>query len=182
MMNDDPSDLLKGARVYETPHDVERLDEQLRASIEQAGPFLRSSFEMPEHSLTAAQLIRHLQGVQTVALATVTAKGEPRVAPIGAIFYRGHFYIPTTTRAARVRHVRRQPGISLTLFEGIDFAVIVHGDAVVLGEGSPDFEALIEIQRSGQGETVRDWGEGAFIRIDASAIYTFARHPDRFPE
>ena len=173
---------MKGDRVFESPHDVERLDEQLCASIERAGPFLRSSFEMPAHSLTAAQLIRSLQGVKTVALATVTAKSEPRVAPIGAFFYRGNFYIPTTMQAARVRHIRRQPALSLTLFEGIDLAVIVHGNAVVLVEGAPEFEALIDIQRSGQGETVRDWGEGAFIRIDATAIYTYARFPERFPE
>ena len=167
--------------MYESPHDIERLDEQLRASIEQAGPFLRSSFEMPEHSLNAAQLTRYLQSINQVAFATVTARGEPRVAPIGAFLYRGHFYIPTTMQAARVRHIRRQSAISLTLFEGIDFAVIVHGNSVVLGEGEPEFTALVDIQRDGQGETVRDWGDGAFIRVDATAIYTYARFPERFP-
>lgn len=168
--------------MYETADDLERLDARLRGSIEQAGPFLRSSFQMPEHSLNARQLTEAVQGVKPVALATVTAKGEPRVAPIGAFLYRSDFYIPTTMQAARVRHLRRQPAISLTLYEGIDFAVIVHGQAVVLGEATAGFETLIEIQRSGQGETVRDWGEGAFLRIDAEMIYTYARYPERFPE
>lgn len=168
--------------MYETAGDLERLDARLRASIEKAGPFLRSSFQMPTHSLNARQLTAAVQGVIPVALATVTAKGEPRVAPIGAFLYRGDFYIPTTMQAARVRHLRRQPAVSLTLFDGTDFAVIVHGQAVVLGEDTADFEALIEIQRSGQGETVRDWGDGAFIRIDAEMIYTYAREPERFPE
>jgi hypothetical protein len=168
--------------VYETADDLERLDAQLRASIERAGPFLRSSFQMPEHSLNARQLTRAVQGVKPVALATVTAKGEPRVAPIGAFLYRADFYIPTTMQAARVRHLRRQPAISLTLYDAIDYAVIVHGQAVVLGEDATEFEALIEIQLSGQGETVRDWGEGAFIRIDTEMMYTFARYPERFPE
>lgn len=168
--------------MYETADDLERLDAQLRASIERAGPFLRSSFQMPEHSLNARQLTRAVQGVKPVALATVTAKGEPRVAPIGAFLYRGDFYIPTTMQAARVRHLRRQPAISLTLYDGIDYAVIVHGQAVVLGEDAAEFEALIEIQLSGQGETVRAWGEGAFIRIDTEMMYTFARYLERFPE
>ncbi len=168
--------------MYETAEDLERLDVQLSASIERAGPFLRSSFQMPEHSLNARQLTHAVQGVKPVALATVTSKGEPRVAPIGAFLYRGDFYIPTTMQAARVRHLRRQPAISLTLYDAIDYAVIVHGQAVVLDEDAAEFEALIEIQRSGQGETVRDWGEGAFIRIDAEMIYTFARYPERFPE
>ncbi len=168
--------------MYETADDLERLDARLRDSIERAGPFLRSSFQMPEHSLNARRLTQAVKGVLPVALATVTAKGEPRVAPIGAFLYRGDFYIPTTMQAARVRHLRRQPAISLTLYDGIDFAIIVHGRAAVLGEDAAEFDALIEIQRSGQGETVRDWGDGAFIRIDADTIFTYARYPERFPE
>jgi hypothetical protein len=168
--------------MYETADDLEQLDDRLQASIERAGPFLRSSFQMPEHSLNAQKLTRAVPGVLQVALATVTAKGEPRVAPIGAFLYRGAFHIPTTMQAARVRHLRRRPAISLTLYDGIDFAVIAHGQAVILGEDAPEFETLIEIQRGGQGETVRDWGEGAFIRVDAETIYTYARYPERFPE
>lgn len=168
--------------MYETAEDLERLDARLHASIERAGPYLRSSFHMPEQSLNARQLTQTVQGIKQVALATVTARGEPRVAPIGAFLYRGAFYIPTTMQAARVRHLRRQPAISLTLYEGVDFAVIVHGQAVVLGEDAAEFEKLIEIQRSGQGETVRAWGEGAFIRIDADSIYTYVRYPERFPK
>ncbi len=167
--------------MHETTDDIVELEALLQRSIEQAGPFLRSSFEMPEKSLAARQLCRALDGIQTVAIATVTAKGEPRAAPIGAFLYRGRFYIPTTMESARVRHVRRRPGISLTRFDGIDFAVIVHGDAVVLGEEDPDFEILERIQRELTGSTVLDWGTGAFIRVEATACYTFARFPDQFP-
>jgi hypothetical protein len=167
--------------VHETPQDLDELDALLIASMEKAGPFLRSSFEMPEKSLNARQLCGYLDGIQTVAVATVTAKGEPRVAPIGAFLYRGRFHIPTTMEAARVRHVRRQPAISLTQFEGIDFAVIVHGSAIVLGDDHPDFATLETIQREQTGSSVREWGRGAFIRVAASTFYTFARYPDRFP-
>lgn len=166
--------------MHETAQDMIELEELLKQSIEQAGPFLRSSFEMPEKSLSAAQLCRALDGIQTVAIATVTAKGEPRVAPIGAFLYRGHFYIPTTMESARVRHVRRRPGVSLTRFDGIDFAVIVHGDAVVCGEEDSEFETLVRIHRELTGSTVLEWGTGAFIRVDASVCYTFARNPDQF--
>jgi hypothetical protein len=168
--------------MHESPQDIDRLDKQIRDSISRAGAYLRSSFEMPEHSLSAAQLVRELQGIKQVALATVTARHEPRVAPIGAFFYRGDFYIPSTMEAARVRHLRRCKALSLTLIEGIDFAVIVHGTGAVLGEDAPEFETLIELQRNGQGSSVRDWGEGAFIRLDATTIYTYARYPERFPE
>ncbi len=166
--------------MNETPEDLARLDELLRASIEKAGPFLRSSFEMPDHSLSATQICHYLDGVQTVAFATVTAKDEPRVAPIGAFLNRGRFYIPTTMEAARVRHVRRQPAVSLTRFDGIDFAVIVHGNAVVFGEEHPEFSTLESIQRTHTGASVREWGEGAFMRVDATVFFTYARYPEQF--
>jgi hypothetical protein len=168
--------------MHETPDDLATLQTLLDASIERAGPFLRSSFEMPDHSLSAAQVVRLLHGVPTVAFATVTSKGEPRVAPIGAIFYRGAFRIPTVMSAMRVRHVRRQPGVSLTYYEGIDLAVIIHGTASVLGVEHPDFSTLENIHRGEIGQSVRDWGEGAFLRVDADVFYTYARYPDRFPD
>lgn len=71
--------------MYETPEDIHLLQALLDRSIEQAGAFLRQSFQMPNHSLSARQLIHVWQGMQTIALATVTRNGEPRVAPIGAI-------------------------------------------------------------------------------------------------
>jgi uncharacterized pyridoxamine 5'-phosphate oxidase family protein len=50
---------------------------------------------MPEHSLTAQELIDCWQDVQTVALATVTTRGEPRITPISSLFYRGEIYLCT---------------------------------------------------------------------------------------
>ena len=154
----------------------------LSHSIEQAGAFLRSSFEMPEHSLSAQQLIHYLQGSHTVALATVTARGEPRVAPIGSLFWRSHFYIPTVAQAARTRHVRARPAISLTHYAGIDLAIIVHGRAVIVSPESSDFTVLDALQQEATGESVLSWGEGVFLRIDPDVLYSYARYPESFPE
>ena len=167
--------------MRETPEDVTRLEGLLRQSIERAGPFLRSSFEMPEHSLSARQLIAYLQGVQTVALATVTAKGEPRIAPIGAIFYRGTFYIPTVAEAARTRHIARRPAVSLTLFAGDGLAIIVHGRAVIVRPDDPDFAPVEAIQRASRGTSVREWGDGVYLRIEADVCYTYARDVALYP-
>ena len=43
--------------MHETPTELTRLQELLDDSIERASGFLRSSFEMPEHSLSARQLV-----------------------------------------------------------------------------------------------------------------------------
>jgi hypothetical protein len=168
--------------MRETPQDVEQFQTLLDRRVERAGPFLRDSFEMPEHSLSAAQLVRHLQGVQTVALATVTARGEPRVAPIGAIFYRGRFYIPTVATAARTKHVARRPAVSLTYyFDGDDPAIIVHGKAAIVRPEDADFAPVEQIQRESRSTSVRDWGEGVYLRIEPDAMYTYAPDVASYP-
>ncbi len=111
--------------MRETPEDIERLQALLDNSIERAGAFLLRSFQMPEHSLTAQELIDCWQGVHTVALATVTTKGEPRVAPIGSLLYRDDIYLPTVATAARTRHILKRPAVSLTLFHENGLAILV---------------------------------------------------------
>ncbi|QIN84910.1 pyridoxamine 5'-phosphate oxidase family protein [Rubrobacter tropicus] len=166
--------------MKETPRDFERLQALLDRSVEGAGDFLRASFGMPEHSLSAVQLARLLQGTQTVALATVTRGGEPRVAPTGALFYRGRFHVPTVATAARTRHLLERPAVSLTLYGENDLAIIAHGRAEVLGRDHPEFPPLEDAFREPGGGSVLDWGEGVYLRVEAEKTFTFARYPERF--
>jgi hypothetical protein len=164
--------------MEETPADMERLQMLLDRSIEQASRFLRSSFEMPEHSLSAAQLVAHLQGSLTVALGTVTARGEPRVAPIAAFLLRASFYVPTVAEAARARHLAARPGASLSYFEGIDLAVVAHGRATIIGADDPRFVELDATQVACGNPSVREWeGTGVYLNIEPASLFTFARYP-----
>ena len=166
--------------MNETQEDMEFLQKLLDQSIEKAGSFVRNSFQMPECSLSAKQLVRYLQGIHTVAFATVTAKGEPRVAPISSLFFRGHFYIPTVVTAARTKQVMKHPAVSLTHFAGNDLAIIVHGDATVMVSNHLDFQTLESLFYAESGSKVSDWGEGVYLRVEAHVLYTFARHPEQY--
>jgi hypothetical protein len=169
--------------VRETAEDLDRLQATLDDSIDRAGGFLRSSFEMPAHSLSASQLAAHLQASLTVALGTVTARAEPRVAPIGAFFLHAWFYVPTVAESARARHLARRPAVSLTYFEGTELAVIVHGQAAIIGADDPGFAELDAVQVEGGGQSVSEWqGHGVYLRLDPTTIYTYAREPGRYPE
>jgi Pyridoxamine 5'-phosphate oxidase len=162
--------------VRETAADLEQLQALLDRSIERASPFLRSSFEMPEHSLAAEQLVARLDGRLTIALATVTARGEPRVAPIGAFFMRGRFHVPTVAEAARTRHIAKRPGVSVTYYEGTDFAMIAHGNASIIGQDDPDFAELDGVQVESGGQSPTTWqGNAVYLRIEAESLYTYAR-------
>ena len=168
--------------MQETPGDLVELQQLLDQSIARAGDFLRSSLQMPTCSLSAPQLACYFTGIRNVAFATTTARGEPRVAPIGTLFLRGQFYIPTIAQAARTRHVRQRPGVSLTHFVGDDLAIIVHGQASVLAADHPTFATLIQLQQQISGQSVNDWGEGIYIQVHADVIYTFARNRADYPE
>jgi pyridoxine/pyridoxamine 5'-phosphate oxidase len=162
--------------VHETTEDLKTLQQLLDASIERATPFLRRSFEMPDRSLSAQQLADQLQGSMTVALATVTARGEPRVAPINALFYRGAFHIPTVAESARARHLARRPAASVTYFEGTRLAVIVHGAATGIREDEPEFALIDELQMRFRSEGPRDWqGHAVYLRLEPRTMYTYAR-------
>jgi hypothetical protein len=167
--------------MHETDADRKALGELISRSIQDAGDFLRSSFQMPECSLSADQLIRKLEGVVTLALGTVTSGGQPRVAPVVGIFYKGRFFIPTVRDSLRARHVRRNPAVSLSLYEGIDFAVITHGSGSILGQDDSRFSELVDIQIAHSDGDVRTWGDAVFLEVSADRLYTFARYPDRFP-
>jgi pyridoxine/pyridoxamine 5'-phosphate oxidase len=168
--------------MLETPAELQTLQALLDDSIERASDFLRSSFEMPEHSLSAAQLAGHLQGALTVALGTVTARGEPRVAPISALFLHASFYVPTVAESARSRHLAQRPAASLTYFEGIDLAVIAHGHATRIDAEHADFAELDAAQVQSGNQSVREWqGHGVYLQLQPASLYTFAREPDRYP-
>jgi hypothetical protein len=168
--------------MYETPEEIEHLQQLLDRSIEQAGAFLRSSFEMPSHSLSARQLAHLWQGLQTVAFATATKKGEPLVAPIGALLFHGRFYIPTVASALRTRHILQRPSVSFTYYQGNEVAVIVHGEAEIIRSDDPRFSGLETFQREMSGSSVREWGEGVFLHIIPRVIYTYAHFPDQILE
>lgn len=156
--------------MYETESDFQTLQRLLDHSVEHAGPFLRESFQMPTHSLSARQLTHLWQALQNVALATVTSKGEPRVTPVGALLFHGQWYIPTVAAALRTRHVLRRPALSLTYYQGDDLALILHGSATVLRPDHPAFPAVEAFQQEQTGTSVLRWGEGVFIQVIPQAL------------
>jgi hypothetical protein len=162
--------------MRESAADLQRLQALLDRSIEQASPFLRSAFEMPQRSLSAEQLVAALDGGLTVALSTVTGRGEPRVAPISAFLLRATFYVPTVAEAARARHLARRPGVSLTYFEGTRLAVIAHGQAAIIGADDARFAGLDAVQVECGNESPLTWsGTGVFLEVTPTTLFTYAR-------
>lgn len=158
--------------MHETPDDLRALQALLDESHAAGGKHLREVFS-DERRLSAAELCERLTGVCVLDLGTVTAKGEPRVAPVDGLFLRGQWHFGTSPEAARARHLAARPAVSGSHTRGEDLAVVVHGQAqrVSVAEGSPLRAYLLEVY----GAQWLEWGHEAapYWVVEPSRMFTF---------
>ena len=91
--------------MYETRQELLEMQHLIESSMRGAGDQIRSIFHPPKQTLSAKQVSKHLKGIKHIALATVTSKSKPRVAPVDAIFIHGKFYTSTDKNAFKARHL-----------------------------------------------------------------------------
>ena len=162
--------------MYETKEDLRALQRLLDASYARAGSHLRSIWG-PEDRLDADEVRLELTGVEVLNLATVTPSGEPRVAPVDGLFFRGHFWFGSAESSARFRNIRANPAVSGAVTRGLEaFVVIVHGDAVETDPRGPEAGGFADHAREVYDF---DWDAAhptaPYARIDARTMLAFKR-------
>jgi uncharacterized pyridoxamine 5'-phosphate oxidase family protein len=168
--------------MQETEEDIRALQELIDRTTSRMNPHM-AGIVKPERRLTARQVVAYLQGIKHVAFATVNEKGEPRVAPLDGIFLRGRFHVSTGGAAARLGDLRRSPRCSLTHFSGDDVAVTVNGTAEIMGRDHPEIPSIEPVYFELYESSPFSWGEGVvIIRVEPTSMWTFAFHPERFPD
>ncbi len=166
--------------MYETETELDEMQSLLDASSDRAGEHLRSIFS-PDKRLSARQVSRYLLGVRQVAAAAVDRRGEPRVAPIDAVFYHGKFYLSTDATSLRARSLSKNPAISLTYFENSDPMIIVNGKAAFIRKDEPNFSALDAEWKKSYGTSILELGDTVlFIKVEPSGMLAYAMHPELF--
>lgn len=116
-------------------------------------------------------------------MATVSSRGEPRVAPIDAVFYHGDFCLSTDSRSLRARHLRRRPALSLTYFESADPAIIVHGRARFIERKEEDFDSLDLEWRKAYGKSITELSDSVvFIRVKPEIMLAYSFQPQKYSE
>jgi hypothetical protein len=164
--------------MHETDDDLTALQRLLDASYARAGEHLRSIWE-EDSRLDARQLCDELVGVQVLDLATVTPRGEPRVAPVDGFFFRGHLWFGSADNSLRFRNIRANPAVSGAIIRGGEtFPVIVHGRATETDPRGPEAGGFADYVRSVYDF---DWDavhpDAPYARIDAGTMLAFKR-PD----
>jgi uncharacterized pyridoxamine 5'-phosphate oxidase family protein len=162
--------------VYETESDLERLQELLDRSYARAGSHLRSIWG-EETRLDAAALSAELTGIQVLDLATVTPRGEPRVAPVDCFFHHGRFWFGSAETSQRFRNIRANPAVSACITRGLEtFLVLVHGRAVETDPRGAEAEGFARMPRELYDF---DWDaahpEAPYAWIDPATLLAFKR-------
>lgn len=156
--------------MHETADDLRDLQRLLDDSHAAAGEHLRSIFT-EDRRLSAEELVKRLTGVCVLDLATVTAKGEPRVAPVDGLFFRGKWHFGSSPTSTRFRHISARPAVSGSHTRGEELAVIVHGTARLVEVAGEFRDFLGEVY----GDGWEEWGSGApYAVIEPWRMYTFA--------
>jgi hypothetical protein len=160
----------------ETDGDLAALQALLDESVEAAGPHLREVFT-DDLRLSATELVELLAGIRVIAVATVTGAGEPVVAPVDGIFYRGRFHFGLAPDSVRARHLAARPAVSASHVDGERSAVVAHGRVVRVDLGDPAEagfrRCLMALYEPRHGPGWIDWAASAavYLRIEARRLF-----------
>ncbi len=80
----------------------------------------------------------------TLNLATVTAKGEPRISAVDGHFLHARWVFTTSGTAAKARQLRARPAASISYVDGERIGVFSHGQVEFLTPEHPDFDEIEE--------------------------------------
>jgi Pyridoxamine 5'-phosphate oxidase len=145
--------------MRETPEELDELKALLDASLAGSTAHLRSI--VTERTVTAEQLTQILTGMCTLALSTVTAKGEPRISGADGHFLHGKWHFGTARTAAKARHLAARPAASVAHMRGEDLGVFTHGTVEILnpadGEAAADWPELLAYFKDFYGDDAFDW-------------------------
>jgi Pyridoxamine 5'-phosphate oxidase len=148
--------------MRETREDLKELQALLDASLSRSSSHLRSVIST-ERTLTAEQLTGVLTGMCTLALSTVTAKGEPRISGVDGHFLHGKWHFGTARGAVKARHLAVRPAASAAHMRGEDLGVFTHGTVEILnpqhGEPAADWPDLLAYFKDFYGADSFDWDE-----------------------
>lgn len=172
--------------MYETSAETGQLQRLFDRSLEGANAHLRAIYQAEgehPHTLTAEQLVRVLTGMCTLAISTVTAKGEPRVSGADGHFLHGRWILGTDRTAAKARHLAARPAVSVAHIRGDDLGVFTHGTAVpITPPDAPDAEAdtwpaVHDHLIAHYGESPMKWGDVVYYRIEPHWMTAYCVNP-----
>ena len=167
--------------VFETSGEIRSLQELLDSSLRRSTSHLRSIVTPGERTLTAEQLVRVATGMCTLALATVTRGGEPRISGVDGHLLLGRWVVGTDPSSAKARHLAARPAVSVSYMVGEDLGVFTHGHARPLNprDGPVDrgWPETLDHLKGHYGADAFVWTDVIFYRIDPTWMVAYCPDP-----
>ncbi len=157
--------------MRETREELEALQRLLDESFARSSSHLLSIME-PQRRLSAEQLSAELPSPAVLNIATVTARGEPRVSAVDGHFLHGRWHFTTAADSPKARHLTARPAISVSFTPRDGYGVFCHGRAALLG--GRDKQLLREHVLAAYGSDPEKWGEIIYVRIEPDWMTAFA--------
>src|SRR4051794_23812403 len=110
-------------------------------------------------TLTAEDLTGLLTGMKVLSVATVTARGEPRISALDGHFLHGTWTFGTGGASAKARHLERRPQVSVAHVDGERMALFAHGDAERLTPEHEAWDGVLAHWTAHYGSSPLDWGD-----------------------
>jgi hypothetical protein len=154
--------------------DIAELQQLLDRSRSGASEHLQSIIR-PDRAVSAPDLVARLSGMRTLALATVSAGGRPRVSAVDGHLLRGRWVFTTSGSSVKAADLRSRPSVSAAYLEGDSFGVFTHGTVEFLLDGNPE-RAWVEAHLTEHyGASPSTWGPDiVYARIQPTWMVGFA--------
>jgi Pyridoxamine 5'-phosphate oxidase len=167
--------------MWESDAELSELQALLDVSLARASGHLRSIVR-PGRTLTAAQLVRVIAGMCTLAVSSVTAAGEPRVSGADGHFLHGCWVFTTERSSAKAGHFAARPAVSLAHLRGDELGVFTHGGVEVLNPPAappdPQWPAILGHLTEHYGSSPLSWGDVVAYRVRPHWMVAYAADPE----
>jgi general stress protein 26 len=156
--------------MRETDEELAALQTLLDESFNRASEHL-VSIMTPERRLAARAMVEQLPSPAVLNIATVTARGEPRISAVDGHFIHGHWYFTTEANSPKARQLAARPAVSASYTPRDGYGVFCHGQAVLLA--GEERQMLWEHFLATYHADPEDLGTIAYFRIDARWLVAF---------
>jgi hypothetical protein len=163
--------------MFETPDELAAVQQLIDHSFARSSAHLTSIMTEPRR-LTARRLVAELPSPAVLNIASVTARGEPRISAVDGHFLHGHWFFTTSGDSPKARQLRARSAISASYTPRDGYGMFCHGAAVELGPGA-ERQMVIDHFVETYGQSPEEWGVGIYYaRIDAAWLVGFAMTPE----
>jgi len=160
--------------MKETAAEVTELQQLLDAAYQRSTEHLQNIIT-DSRRLDAGELVRVLTGMCTLNLATVTARGEPRISAVDGHFLHARWVFTTSGSAAKARHLKVRPAASVSYVDGERIGVFSHGRVETLTPDHPDFAEIEAHLTKHYGSSPSSWGEDiVYYRLQPTWMVGYA--------